>query len=294
MEQLVASTLQIISSMLAICVVTPAFAGIMVVLLSIYVSVTNYYRPVARELKRLDSLSRSPVYSHFSETLGGLPIIRAFRRQKLFLVNNVGKIDDNLSAYFSLKAIDRWLSVRLEFLGNTIVLFSSLLAVFTGSKAGSTGLSLTNALGITTLLNWAVRNVAETESLMNSVERVYYTISQTPQERPAEITSIPSNAFMVSSTANSHHKLSNIDPEISISSEVPIVLNEEMLFTEENLPSSDQELKAFGWPWQGGIIFQDVKMKYRDDFDPVLRNVTMSITPGERVGIVGRTGSGKR
>jgi len=49
-------------------------------------------------------------------------------------------------------------SVRLEFLGNTIVLFSALLAVISGRQAGSAGLSLNNALGVTSLLNWAVRN----------------------------------------------------------------------------------------------------------------------------------------
>lgn len=275
MGQLVASSLQIISSMLAICFVTPSFAGVMLLLMSVYLSITNYYRPVARELKRLDSLSRSPVYSHFSETLGGLPIIRAFRRQKMFIVNNVGKLDDNLSAYFSLKAVDRWLSIRLELLGNSIVLCSALLAVYTGSKAGSTGLSLTNALGITTLLNWAVRNAAETESLMNSVERVYYTISQTPQEKPAEAIEIPKDAF-----------LDNASLKRNSAGDMPV--------ENEPMPSSDVQLKQLGWPWQGNLMFKDVRMKYREDFDPVLRNVTLDIAAGERVGIVGRTGSGKR
>ena len=101
-----------IGSMLAVCFVTPSFGFVFVAIFAVYLSVTNYYRVVARELKRcllelyavllhtvvvemfvgcccyyygrLDSLSRSPIFSHFSETLGGLPIIRAFRRQKMF------------------------------------------------------------------------------------------------------------------------------------------------------------------------------------------------------------------
>lgn len=120
---------------------------------------TNYYRAVARELKRLEAISRSPIYSHFSETLGGLPVIRSFKRQALFRRNNEVRLDDNISTFATLKSIDRWLSMRLEFLGNTIVFFSATLAVLTGSRAGSAGLSLNNALGVTSLLNWAVRCV---------------------------------------------------------------------------------------------------------------------------------------
>ena len=91
------------------------------------------------------------------------------------------KLDDNVSAYYAMKSVDRWLSIRLEILGNTIVFISACLAVFSASRAGSAGISLNNALSVTTLMNWAVRNGAETESIMNSVERVLYTTLQTPQ-----------------------------------------------------------------------------------------------------------------
>jgi ABC-type multidrug transport system fused ATPase/permease subunit len=63
----------------------------------------DHYRNVARELKRLDSLSKSPIYAHFSETLGGLPVIRSFLRQKMYLRTNEVKLDDNISAYYAMK-----------------------------------------------------------------------------------------------------------------------------------------------------------------------------------------------
>ena len=260
--QLIASTLQIAFSMIAISAVTPSFSIAFAMLFGVYLKITNYYRTVARELKRLDSISRSPIFSHFSETLGGLPIIRSFKRQSLFRRGNEDRLDDNLSAYGSLRAVDRWLSFRLEILGNLIVLTASVLAVCTGSKAGSTGLSLNNALSVTGLLNWAVRNGAETESMMNSVERVLFTIEQTPQE-------IAINRNNTNSSVSSGHIVS---------------------FNN----TSDLSLRKDGWPWRGGIVFDNVNMSYRSDLAPVVKRLNLVIGPGQSIGIVGRTGSGKR
>ena len=264
--QLISSSLSIAGSMVAVSIVTPSFGFVMIPIFAIYFRITNYYRNVARELKRLDSISRSPIFSHFTETLGGLSVIRSFTRQKMFKTTNELKIDDNVAAYFSLKIVDRWLSVRLELLGNCVVFFSALLAVISGSRAGAAGLSLNNALSVTSLLNWAVRNGAETESLMNSVERVFYTTSQTPSEAASVVDSISSDAYRFMASKNNPNMI---------------------------VPSSDAELLSSGWPWKGGITFTDVQMRYRSDFEPVLRGVDLHIAPGESVGIVGRTGSGK-
>jgi ATP-binding cassette, subfamily C (CFTR/MRP), member 1 len=110
----------IFASMIAITVVTPTFLLAMMPIFAVYIAVTNYYRNVARELKRLDSISRSPIYAHFSETLGGLPVIRSYLRQKMYRRVNEVKLDDNIAAYYAMKAVDRWLSVRLEVLGECV------------------------------------------------------------------------------------------------------------------------------------------------------------------------------
>jgi ABC-type multidrug transport system fused ATPase/permease subunit len=169
--QFMSSALNIAGSLIAISTITPTFGVVMLPVFVLYYRITDYYRNVARELKRLESISRSPIFAHFGETLGGLPVIRSFMRQKVFLRTNEVKLDDNIASYYAMKAVDRWLSVRLELLGNTIVFFAALLAVLSASRAGTAGISLNNALQITSMLNWAVRNGAEAESLMNSVER---------------------------------------------------------------------------------------------------------------------------
>eukprot|EP01038_Epipyxis_sp_PR26KG_P011238 gene11238-15079_t len=290
--QVIASTLNIIGSMIAITIVTPSFAFVMIAISSVYLKITNYYRTVARELKRLDSISRSPIISHFGESLGGLSIIRSFNRQEMFEQMNEVKLDDNLSAYNAMKAIDRWLSVRLELLGNTIVLFASVLVVLTSSNAGSAGLSLNNALGVTSLLNWAVRNAAETESLMNSVDRVLFTINDTPQERNISLSFANVNANQKDNSevfVSGDHMSPTLPTPVPAGSEIMDDLSNK----KELNYSTDQDLLSSGWPWQGGIVFRDVQMRYRNDFEPVLKGVNLSIQPGESLGIVGRTGSGK-
>jgi ABC-type multidrug transport system fused ATPase/permease subunit len=100
---------------------------------------------------------------------------------------------------------------------------------------------------------------------MNSVERVLYTTNQTPSEGPAVVDEILPTAFVPGITNNSNAEV----------------------------PKSQGELVASGWPWRGGIVMQSAVMKYRDDFEAVLKGVNLKIAPGESIGIVGRTGSGK-
>ena len=233
----------------------------------------SYYRNVARELKRLEAISRSPIFSHFSETLSGLSVIRAFQRQNLYLRHNEARLDENISAFSTMKVVDRWLCVRLELLGNTIVLLSALLAVLTRSKAGAAGLSLNSALGVTSLLNWAVRNAADTENLMTSVERVSHTIRETPQEAPRVAQGLSTPAIAPNTVASTISANSSTTPAATL---------------------SDADLLKSGWPWDGKLCLSNVRMRYRSDFEPVLKGVDLVIKPGERIGIVGRTGSGKR
>ena len=323
-------------------------------------------------------------------------MIRSFHKQSMFQRVNEVTLDDNLSTYNTLKFVDRWLSFRLEVLGNFIVLFASGLAVLSSSQAGSTGLSLNNALGITGLLNWAVRNAAEAESYMNSVERVYHTIEQTPQERSRVVDSYDPKAFIFSTTTtttmaisaddddddkhsyrdsnsgsdvsddhaiisgavdsikhnddvysnddasvagvdtslvNAHHYNAegisinlqldsspvssciedsllsstfdavdakdynsptspNSDDSISIntvsSSSSSSVASAALSSVAHFHPKNDSDLISSGWPYSGGIVIEDVKLRYRQDFSLVLRGISVAVSPGERIGIVGK------
>ena len=116
----------------------------------------RYYLATSRELKRLDAVTRSPIFDWFSESLAGLSTIRAFNQQSIFIASNWKRIDHNPICYLSSVSVNRWLSVRLEVLGAIIILIVALLAmsalITTGVDAGLVGLVLSYALNTTSAL----------------------------------------------------------------------------------------------------------------------------------------------
>merc|ERR1711933_46379 len=148
----------------------------------------NYFRSVSRETKRLESVSRSPIYAQFSETLGGLTTIRAYDQPNRFMNEFEKKVDKNIRATYSNKTADRWLATRLESLGATISGIAALLATnlaMSGSgSAPVAGLSLSYAISITSLLNFGARTFAQCEAAMNATERILYYTEDIQHEAP--------------------------------------------------------------------------------------------------------------
>eukprot|EP00238_Polyblepharides_amylifera_P013256 CAMPEP_0196578562 /NCGR_PEP_ID=MMETSP1081-20130531/7432_1 /TAXON_ID=36882 /ORGANISM="Pyramimonas amylifera, Strain CCMP720" /LENGTH=1552 /DNA_ID=CAMNT_0041897827 /DNA_START=34 /DNA_END=4692 /DNA_ORIENTATION=+ len=185
-----AQMLLVLSTVGVVAAATPRFLIVVPVILAFYMYVQNFYVPASREIKRLDSVARSPIYSHFSETLAGSSTIRGYSQEEDFIRENHNRLDAQIRAYFWYITSNRWLAVRLETVGTVIVTCASLLAV--GEKgtlaAGLAGLSVTYALNITQSLNWLVRMASDQESQVVSLERVTeYSemVSEPPLEEPA-------------------------------------------------------------------------------------------------------------
>lgn len=242
----------------------------------IYLRIMNYFRAVAREVKRYDSITRSPIYAHFSESLGGLSTIRAYGLGPYFSAENERRVGSNVSAWYSLKACDRWLSIRLENLGNLIVLAAALLAVGTntnrgeGTAAGLAGFSLSFAMAVTGLANWLVRTFSEAEQQMNSVERVGHyidTVEVEPYDAPPALPATTADGKPA-------------PPVVHVSN------------PDFGKDAPEHYARAYG---SSGMLvqFKGFGMRYRPDTPQVLNDVCFTVTPGEQVGVVGRTGSGK-
>jgi ATP-binding cassette, subfamily C (CFTR/MRP), member 1 len=140
----------------------PVFVAMLLPLGILYMYIQRYYLRSNRELKRLESVSRSPIYAHFAETLCGLSTIRAFRQGKGWTWENENRVDNNMKAWLPAIYANRWLGIRLEFIG-ALVVFStsslSILNVINGGNlsAGIVGLAMSYALQITQALNMVVR-----------------------------------------------------------------------------------------------------------------------------------------
>ncbi|XP_063047595.1 canalicular multispecific organic anion transporter 1 isoform X2 [Engraulis encrasicolus] len=166
--------LGVIGTLFVICLATPLFIAVIVPLAVVYYFVQRFYVATSRQLRRLDSVSRSPIYSHFGETVAGLSVIRAYGHQERFLMHNEKTMDENLKSVYPWIVSNRWLAIRLEFLGNLVVFFSALFAVISRESlnSGLVGLSISYALNVTQTLNWLVRMTSELETNIVAVERV--------------------------------------------------------------------------------------------------------------------------
>lgn len=156
----------------------PLFLLVILALLFVYGYYQRFYVSISRELKRLVSVSRSPIYAHLQESLNGVDTIRAYRQIDRFQFINNANIDLNLKSLYMLRSINRWLSTRLQFIGSMVILSASLLSIYslTTSKplsAGMAGFVMSYALQVTDSLNWVVRMSAEVESNIVSVERCF-------------------------------------------------------------------------------------------------------------------------
>uniref|UniRef100_A0A4W3JNE2 ATP-binding cassette, sub-family C (CFTR/MRP), member 3 n=1 Tax=Callorhinchus milii TaxID=7868 RepID=A0A4W3JNE2_CALMI len=173
-------------SVFIICsILTPIFLLITLPILLVFWWVQRFYVATSRQLKRLESVSRSPVYSHFSETISGSSVVRAYGRGASFIHMSDVKVDTNQKSYFPGIVANRWLGIRIEFIGNCIVLFAALFAVIGRDhlKPGIVGLSVSYALQVTMSLNWMVRMTSDLESNIVAVERIK-EYSETVNEAP--------------------------------------------------------------------------------------------------------------
>ncbi|XP_064920229.1 multidrug resistance-associated protein 1-like isoform X6 [Columba livia] len=167
-------TLEVIGTILVITSASPLFIVVVIPLGYLCLTVQRYYVASSRQIRRLAGASHSPVISHFSETLAGRSTIRAFGHQERFIRKNHDVVYENLIYFYNNVISNRWLSVRLEFLGNLMVFFAALFVVLAGNTVSSStvGLSISYALNIIQSLNFWVRKACEIETNAVSIERV--------------------------------------------------------------------------------------------------------------------------
>ncbi|XP_065882186.1 ABC transporter C family member 2-like isoform X2 [Euphorbia lathyris] len=239
---------QLLSTFMLIGFVSTISLWAIMPLLILFYAAYLYYQTTSREVKRLDSITRSPVYAQFGEALNGLSSIRAYKAYDRMANISGRSMDNNIRFTLVNISTNRWLTIRLESLGGIMIWLIATFAVLQNSRtenrvafASTMGLLLSYTLNITNLLSNVLRQASRAENSFNSVERA--------------------------------------GTYIDLPSEAPEVI-------ESNRPPP-------AWPSSGSINFRDVVLRYRPELPPVLHGLSFSVSPSEKLGIVGRTGAGK-
>lgn len=179
-----------------LCMVTAVFALIiayfhyfaiaLVPLYFLFIGAASYYRASAREVKRFESVLRSTVFAKFGEGLSGVASIRAYGLKSRFIQDLRQSIDEMNSAYFLTYSNQRWLSLRLDMIGNLLVFTVGILVVTSRFSVNPSigGLVLSYILSIVQMLQFSIRQLAEVENGMNAVERLRYYGNELEEEAP--------------------------------------------------------------------------------------------------------------
>lgn len=224
----------------------------------------------SRNVKRVESITRSPIYAHANATLQGLATIRAFKAEdavtsefnhyvnlnssvrhtqiKFAIIKLWSKTLSSIlsrQATFMFMALTRSFAFWLDFfcvIYIASITFALLQVDASTMPAGDVGLAVTQIMMLVGMTQWGIRQSSELENQLVSVERIL-SYANLPSED------------------ESGHKI-KVDP-------------------------------ASEWPAKGEIEFVDVSLFYGNDEKAAIKNLNFHIKSQEKIGIVGRTGSGK-
>ncbi|EGR28734.1 hypothetical protein IMG5_169310 [Ichthyophthirius multifiliis] len=219
----------------------------------------GYYMRAQREIVRMETISRSPIVSFFAETLQGLSIIRAFVQKERFQKQHCNNIDDNKKNQLAFIAMEAWFKQNLTFMSLFVNTTAISFCLFSPNPDPSmTGLLLTFAFSIDQQIQNLIMTYSSFEKKIVSFERCYSYTRITPEE-----------------------------------GQLQYLKDRENLRVQRNLLKNYKDDPLLLWPQQGSIEFQDFYLKYRKNLTYVLKGINVIINPGEKIGIVGRTGAGK-
>ena len=164
----------IIGTFTVVTIVTPYFLIPLAPILIIYFFLQIYFTRTRRQVKRLESIAKSPIFSHFTETIQGATTIRAFGQRHRFFNENEAKVTTHLHCNYISDMSNRWLSIRVEFLGNFIVFFAAVFAFYLRDSIspGVIALSISYAMGLIDGFGWTIRMAGELESDSVALERI--------------------------------------------------------------------------------------------------------------------------
>ncbi|KAI8519550.1 Multidrug resistance-associated protein 1 [Branchiostoma belcheri] len=237
---------------------TPLFVVMLLPIAHLYFYMQRYFNATIQQLRKFQSKSSTLIHTHFSETLQGVSTIRAFNRCTKFVQQNQARVDEHQTAFHSSGNAELWLKVGLDMAGSAATLFAALFVVLgrESLSPGTVGLSISSVLHIDGILTGMIHIIGRVERNMVAFMRI-----QEYAETPAELfLGLPLLLLPCGFQAD--------------------------WIVEDHRPPDH-------WPTEGKISLSSYQTRYRDGLDLVIKDITVNINSGEKIGIVGRTGAGK-
>ncbi|XP_062699740.1 probable multidrug resistance-associated protein lethal(2)03659 [Aedes albopictus] len=174
--------LSLLGIVIVVAIVNPYNLIPTVVIGIIFYFMREYYLQTSRNVKRVEATTRSPIYSHLSASLSGLSTIRAFGAEKVLVREFDGHQDLHSSSFYLFISTSRAFGFYLDVFCVIYIAIVTLTFFINGDSGGNVGLAITQALGMTGMVQWGMRQSAELENTMTSVERVveYDTVDPEP------------------------------------------------------------------------------------------------------------------
>ncbi|XP_012339560.1 multidrug resistance-associated protein 4 [Apis florea] len=248
--------MMMVGSLTVSCIINPLFLIPIVFLGTVFYWIRKVFLKTSKNIKRMEGITRSPVFTHLNATLNGLSTIRAYCAQDI-LKKEFDKLQDvHTSTVYMYVTASTAFGFSLDvfcFIFISVVTFSFLLLEQSFS-GGEVGLAITQVMAMTGMIQWGMRQNAEVANQLMSVERVL--------------------------------EYTQVIPEPNLRDRGKFAKKtEKQVALPANAPKN--------WPTDGMIKFRSVYLKYVEEDPPVLKGLNLVINPGEKIGIVGRTGAGK-
>ncbi|KAH8739469.1 hypothetical protein FG386_000441 [Cryptosporidium ryanae] len=255
-------------------------------LLFLFLRIKNQALNANRQLKRIFHRRGSPILSSVSHTIEGISVIRCSNYGlDNFLERMQYLIDYESAPWRCFCLVQRWMGIHVDLLGACVVSSLGIFCVLSKNNlsVGSIGIAFQCSSSLTQIILWMIRTAAETENNFLSFERVQELIEKTTQEQRIDEYNVSYDIHTSSGgTSNDGNKL--LDKHISTEDKY----SDSLLINIDN-----SNLVVRNWPEKGNIQFENVVLQYNVGEPPVINNLTLSIKGGTKVGICGRTGSGK-
>ncbi|KAL7752369.1 hypothetical protein RI367_002415 [Sorochytrium milnesiophthora] len=243
--EVIRTTLYIFSILVVICIAVPWLLLALVPVGVAFIWLRGRYLTANRQIRRIESLSRSPVYAHLVSSIEGMTTLTAHGLEQTYYKRFCDLQDTNIRSLLSFYMVERWLCLRVDALALVIVLVTTvaMICLRHSLTPGMAGLAQMYVLSLVDQTQFLVRKAAELELQFVAAERI-----------------------------------------LEYASDIPL---------EAALLSDKAKEPPANWPHAGNITLDHMTLQYQGSQTPSLRDLSLHVAAGEKVGIVGRTGAGK-